>query len=359
MKLIVTAGGQGKKIWPLSREAKPKQFQAVVGSEPLYKQTINTLLKGYSAQDIFVSTKRRYYDIAISQAPEVLRENFIIEPDVAKDRGPGEGLAFATLADLHPNEPFIIVQADCLRTPEEDFLKTLAAAEKIERRDRKFMSGGVKATYPVLGVDYLKFGQRVSEEDGVEIYKVDEFIPRVEDYNQTRKLIENFHVGTHSNHNCWFPELMMEAYQKYRPDWFEGINNVYSLMKKGASASEIDEAYSELQAGPTELVTNNLFKEGYAILLPYKWTDIGTWDSVYEFFDTGGAAHTEGNVVISDTETSLIKCSNPNKIVAVLGVENLIIVDTEDALLVIPRDKSSKVNDLVKLMGERKEKKYL
>jgi len=94
MKLIVTAGGQGKKIWPLSRESRPKQFQAVVGNIPLYQQTIETLLKAFSADDIYISTKKRYYDIAREQSPQISASNFILEPDIAKDRGPGEGLAF-------------------------------------------------------------------------------------------------------------------------------------------------------------------------------------------------------------------------------------------------------------------------
>src|SRR5687767_13947838 len=105
MKLIVTAGGQGKKIWPLSREEKPKQFEAVVGEVPLYEQTIKTLLKQFKPEDIFISTKKRYFKLAQEQSPKIPKKNYILEPDYQKDRGPGEGIAFLTLALRHPDEP--------------------------------------------------------------------------------------------------------------------------------------------------------------------------------------------------------------------------------------------------------------
>ena len=118
MKLIVTAGGQGTKLWPYSREAKPKQFQHVIGTESLFTYTINLLLRQFPAEDIYISTKRRYMGTALEQAPLISPKNFIIEPDIAKNRGPAEGLAFLTMSMQHPEEPFMIVQPDCMRLPE-------------------------------------------------------------------------------------------------------------------------------------------------------------------------------------------------------------------------------------------------
>src|SRR5215471_2205016 len=108
MKIIVTAGGQGTKLWPYSRESKPKQFQPVIGDKSLYTDTIESLLKKFAPEDIFVSTKRKYIS---DQSPQIPLKNYIIEPDIAKDRGPGEGLAFLRLSVLHPDEPFFLVQA--------------------------------------------------------------------------------------------------------------------------------------------------------------------------------------------------------------------------------------------------------
>lgn len=359
MKLIVTAGGQGKKIWPLSREAKPKQFQAIVGSTPLYQQTIETLLKSYSANDIFVSTKKRYLSFIKEQSPQIPESNLILEPDIAKDRGPGEGLAFLTLSMQHPDEPFMIIQSDVLRTPDDLFLEMIAKSEKIQIRDRKFMSGGIKASYPILGIDYLRLGKRISAEDNIEIFETDEFIPRVDNYQETKKLISSFYVATHSNHNCWYPDLMLDAYSKYRPDWFSALMKIKEILASGGDEGKIEQIYSQMEKGATELVTSNLFKGGYTILLPFRWTDIGTWDSVYEFFDEGGQLHVDGNVLPIDSKNSLVKCSNVNKIVGLIGVNNLVVVDTDDALLVCDKSRSQEVKDIVEILKDRKITKFI
>ena len=359
MKMIITAGGQGKKVWPLSREAKPKHFQKIVGDISSYQHTVESLLKSKSADDIFVSTKRRYYSIAAEQSPQIPKKNYILEPDISKDRGPGEGLAFLELSNRHPDEPFMIVQGDNLRFPEEKFSEMIEEAEIVERRDKQFMSGGIKANYPILGIDYIKLGQEIATGKGLEIYKVDQFIPRNNDYRLTKQLIEDFHVCTHSNHNCWYPELMLSAYQKYRPDWYEALMKIRDINIKSGSEAEIDNAYSQMTPGPTEEVTKHLFNDGYIILLPFKWIDIGTWDSVYEYMDVDGGVYADGNVVSLNSHSSLVKCDNPEKIVAISGLENMVIIDTADALLVIPKDKSSDVGELVKLMQSRGLKKYL
>lgn len=359
MKLIVTAGGQGKKIWPLSREAKPKQFQPIIGQEPLYQQTVAALLKSFKAEDVYISTKKRYLPLATSQTPQIPSDNYILEPDIARDRGPGEGFAFVTLSMKHPDEPFMIIQSDVLRLPEEDFLRMITMVEKIETRDRKFISGGVKATYPILGIDYLRLGQRISTEDGIEIFQTDEFIPRVEDYNKTKDLIKSFYVATHSNHNCWYPDLMLDSYKQYRPDWYSSLMEIRDLLAKGSNEAEIERVYSQMEAGATELVTKNVFKDSYTVLLPFKWTDIGTWDSVYEFFDPEGQVHIDGNVLAIDSKLSLAKCTNDQKIIALLGVDNLIVIDTDDALLVCDRSRAGDVKQIVEMFKERNIKKYL
>lgn len=252
----------------------------------------------------------------------------------------------------------MIIQSDVLRVPEESFLSMLKEAEKVEIRDKKFMSGGIKATYPVLGVDYLRLGKRIFT-NNIEIYKTDEFIPRSEDYQQTKQLIHNFHVAVHSNHMCWYPDMMLDAYKTYRPDWYESLMKIRDLLGKDGSDQKIDEIYNGMQAGPTELVTNNIIKDSYTILLPFKWTDIGTWDSVFEFIDPDGGIHIDGNALTVDTQDALIKSDNDKKIIAVCGLRDLVVVDTEDALLICSKTHAADVKQIVNQLKEKKLKKYL
>jgi mannose-1-phosphate guanylyltransferase len=346
-------------MWPYSRQDKPKQFQPIIGDVSSYEQTVKTLLKEFTPEDIYISTKRKFIKYISEQSPQIPLKNYIVEPDIAKDRGPGEGLAFVRLSLSHPDEPFFIVQADCLRDPEEGFLKMVRDAEKLVTEHRQLVTGGIKATEPNMGVDYLQLGPQVPKSG--EAYIIDKFLFRRTNIKETRQLIENFHVVAHCNHMCWYPELILEAYKQYRPDWYEALMKIKDVMDKPGENEAIEKIYAEMEKGPTEEVTTHVMNSGKSmvILLPYKWTDVGTWGSVYEFFEDGIENYEDGNIVTVHTEGSLVKTSNKNKLIAVAGIKDMIIVDTEDVLLVIPKDQIDKIKELQKILADRSETEYL
>ena len=347
MKFIITAGGQGKKLWPYSRISSPKQFQKLIGDKSLFQINVESLLKGYSPSDIFISTKKQYLKIASLQAPQISKKNFIIEPDIQKNRGPAEGLAFLKLSILHPNEPFLIVQSDDLRVPNSAFLKMIGTMEKLVKRDRKYITGGIKALTPVMGNDYLEIGDRIETKSNIEIYKIKKFLGRSSDYDKTKKIIEDFHAVIHSNHSCWYPELMLEAYKKYRLDWYKTLMKIKEVIGRKNEGDEHEKIYSGMEKGATEEVTKHIMHEGYIALLPFKWTDIGTWGSYYDFFARDGEVCGGGNVVSLNSRKSLVKIKDPKKLVVLYNIDNLIVIDSGDALLVLPREDEGKVNTIV------------
>lgn len=359
MKIIVTAGGQGTKMWPYSRQDKPKQFQPIIGDVSSYEQTIKTLLKEFTAEDIYISTKRKFIKYVSEQSPQIPLKNYIVEPDIARDRGPGEGLAFLRLAVNHPDEPFFIVQADCIRDPEDKFLEMMRQAEKLVVEHRQLVTGGIKAIEPNMGVDYLKLGKQIKS--SAEAFAIDEFLFRRTSLKETRQLVENFHVVAHCNHTCWYPELMLEAYKKYRPDWHKALMQIKDVLDKPGENEAIERIYATMEKGPTEEVTTHVMNSGKAmvILLPYKWTDVGTWGSVYEFFADGIENYQDGNVIAVNSKGSLIKTSHKSKLIAVAGADDLVIVDTEDALLVVSKDQIDKIKDIQKILEDRSETEYL
>lgn len=363
MKIIVTAGGQGTKMWPYSRQNKPKQFQPIIGNISSYEQTILTLLKRYSSEDIYISTKRKFIKYVSEQSPQIPLKNYIVEPDIAKDRGPAEGLAFVRLSLSHPNEPFFIVQADCLRDPEEKFLELMADAEALVTEHKQLLTGGIKATEPNMGVDYLQLGKTTNGGAAItsEAYVIDKFLFRRTNLHETRQLVENFHVVAHCNHMCWYPDLMLEAYKQYRPDWYEALMKIKAAMDKPGENEAIEKIYDAMEKGPTEEVTTHVMNSGQAmvILLPYKWTDVGTWGSVYDFFEEGKENYQDGNIISVATTGSLIKSSSKSKLIAVAGIENMVIVDTDDALLIVPKDDIDKIKEIQKLLTARGEVEYL
>lgn len=358
MKIIITAGGQGTKMWPYSRGEKPKQFQPIIGAKTLYEQTVEALLTDFAPEDIFVSTKRKFIGLAAQQSPQIPLKNFIVEPDIAKDRGPGEGFAYLQLSMIAPDEPFMIVQADVLHQPAEKFIQMIREAEALTIKTKKMVTGGLKATEPILGIDYLQLGEQIK--DSREAYEIKEFVYRKKTVSETRDLISNFHIVTHSNHTCWYPNLMLDAYKKYRPDWYKKLMEIRDAIGKPGEVARIEKIYSEMEAGPTEEVMTNVMNEGGAIviLLPYKWTDLGTWNSVYDLMTNDGDNYVDGNVVALDTRGSLIKGSN-DKLITTAGLRDIVIVDTKDALLVIAKDEINKLKDIQKQLDKTDRSQYL
>lgn len=358
MKFIITAGGLGTKMWPLSKESRPKQFQKLFNDKSLYQYQVETLTQRFPLSDIYVSTKEQYVSLVLEDTPDLPKENIIIEPNFKKNRGPGEGYAILKLSTWFPDEPFMIVQSDDLRVPEEKFLDMIELMDTLQRRDKKFISSGQKAIYPDMGSDYLQLGQRLKFEGEIEIYNVDKFVYRLGDYQKTKDLIENFHVSTHTNHNCWYPELMLEAYAEFRPDWYEALMKIRDTFGKKNEKEQTEKIYSEMEEGPTEEVTKHVFERGYIILNPFKWMDFGTWDSVYEHLSTPGEVYQDGEIVAVDSRNTLVK-GKSGKVIATLGVDNLVIVDTDDALLICAKDRTGDIKLILDQLKKQDLEKYL
>ncbi|SRR6266568_320897 len=361
MKIIVTAGGQGTKLWPYSRQDKPKQFQPIIGDTSSYEQAIETLLEKFAPEDIFISTKRRFIKYVSEQSPQIPLKNYIVEPDASKDTGPGHGLAFLRLSVSHPGEPFFLIQADCIREPSAAFLKMIEDAGKIVAAQKKLLTGGIKATGPNIGVDYLQLGERIKNQGKQALYEVTNFLGRRKTYKETKELVENFNVVTHSNHYCWYPELMIDAYKQYRPDWHEALMNMRDSLDRPGEDAAITAIYETMERGSTEEVTKRVMEahQSAVILLPFKWTDIGTWSSVYEFFADGAENYQDGNVIALESGGSLIKSHCKDKLVAVAGVDDLVIVDTDDALLIVPKNRIEKIQEIQNLLANTDNQKYL
>lgn len=360
MKLVITAGGQGTKLWPLSRENTPKQFQPILknGVTPL-QYTVDTLLKSYSAQDICISTKKSYVKLGLKQCPQIPLSQYIIEPDFKKGRGPGEGYVFITLLDKFPNQPFMLVQVDDIRLPESSFLETISEAEKVVVKEKLLITGGIKATYPVLGVDYLQLGERINSGDRLEFHKITKFVQRLKDYQQTKELISNYHVVIHCNHMCWYPELVLKEYETYAPDWYKDLMRIKESFGTPNEEQVTSEIYQNMREGTTEEVTRHSMEKGCAILLPFKWQDLGTWDSIYEIFGENGKNYIDGNGIALDGVGNIIKGGSKKKLIAAYGVNDLSIIDTDDILLVIPRNKAEKVKDILATLKQTGQTEYL
>lgn len=359
MKILIVCGGQGTKLWPYSRQDKPKQFQPIIGDKSSYQEAVETLLTAYPAEDIFISTKQKFIKYISEQSPQIPLKNYIIEPDVVLDRGPGEGLAFLRLSMLYPDEPVFYVQGDMVREPGEKFIAMIKAAEKIVTDTGKYITGGLKATEANMGADYLELGNRIDNGGEVEAYELTKFHYRKGTVRETRELVENFRVAAHWNHLCWYPTKLIEAYRQYRPDWHDALMKIKDAYDKPGEQETIRAIYETMEKGPTEDVTRHIMDSGEAVvlLLPFKNTDVGTWESVRQFNEDDEGNHFDANVVALETTGTIVKTKDKDKLVAVAGLKDMVVVDSGDTLFIVPSEQIDKIKQIQALLAENQPEK--
>jgi mannose-1-phosphate guanylyltransferase len=363
MKFIVMAGGLGTKLWPISRDKKPKQFQPMFNSKTLLQLNIESLLTKYKPEDIFIATNKEYLQMIKEQNPQVPDSNYIIEPSFKRDTGPATGYALLKVSMLFPNEPInFYVQPVVIREPVEKYVQMLEGIEDLIKKDRKLISGGQKPSYPDMGSDYFKLDKKVESKNDLEVYDVEQFVDRLGDYEKTKELLENNVISTHCNHYSWLPELALDAFRKYTPEWYSALMEIKASIGTPDEEEVTNRVYESMKPGRFEEVSRNVFnnKEGQIVILPFKWTHISTWNDMYEYSEKDNNSNlVEGNVINIDTKGTVIKSTNKKKLIATIGLEDMVIVDTDDALLICPRNKAGEIKKILEEIKSRKEEEFL
>ena len=344
---VLICGGFGTKLWPISREHRPKHFLSLVSDKSLFQLNYEALLTHFKPEEIYISTNNDQVGMAKSQAPGVPDDNYILEPEM-RNQGPATSLIAAFLyKNGMEDEPFMLVQTDDIREPTENFIKMMLDSGEIAKRENKYLTGGMRTDYPVMGVDYLIKGEKVSDEGSVGIYKVKEFVWR-STKEETEKLIEYEGALIHTNHTCMTPRNMLAMLEKYKPEWYEPLLNYIN-------GADLQMEYSNMPPGPIEDVTQSVHKNGESLVveLPFKWFDIGTFDALHEYLKYKGTYNPSQNIIDSEGNNNFVKLDDPNKIVALLGVDNLVVVDTGDVLLICDKNKTSEVKQALHEVKER------
>ena len=348
MKPVIICGGVGTKMWPASRQKMPKQFLPLMNGKSLFQWNWESMRKKFEAKDIYIQTAREQAELVKIQAPEVLVENIFIEPEM-KNHGPATGFAAAMLYRVDPDEPFMLVQVDDIRIPEEKFFEVMDVCDRLARNTTKDITGGQRPEFAITGNDWLIKGERVSEQNESGVYEVKEFLWRGSGENAKVKAQEYFDQGLallHMNHTCMTPRNFLEMYKKYRIDWYEPLMNI-------VNGGEISSEYSKMLKGPIEDVTQLVYAAGEALVveLPFRWIDIGTWESLINYESENKKYELENGVEIG-AKNNFVKSK---KYVALIGVEGLVVVETDDALLICKKDQSGRVGEVVeKLKIEKK-----
>lgn len=337
---VIICGGVGTKMWPLSTPTLPKHFLPFVDGKSLFQANWEVLRQKYRPEEIFLQTNASQAKIAHSQVSELLQENIFIEPET-RNQGPATGLAAAFLKkDGRGDEPFMLIQVDDLRLPEEEFLKFMEVAESLGRSTDKYITGGFVPDRVVLGVDYLLKGKLLSGDSPIEVYEIADYIDRTET-EKIKKHMDSGRLLVHTNHTTMTPNNLLAMYKKYRPDWFKSLIEI-------SNGGDIPKAYSNMPKGTLEEVSrqSHMAGDSLVIILPFKWIDFGTWEFVDKYYSENKLFPNNGGQVQIDGENNFL-WSESGKIMATIGVSGLAVIESKEGILVTKKSASGKVGQVV------------
>lgn len=355
--VVILAGGSGTRFWPSSRESKPKQFLAIEGAQTMLRGTVERVLPLCGWSRLWISGSARYARLVKKTVPELSPENMILEP-IARNTAPAIGLAAIEISRTDPNGILIVVPSDHIVRPAALFRKLMRSACKVARGG-SLVTIGIKPTRPETGYGYIHMGAKVADTVcaavGAEVFEVLDFVekpdkPTAEDYIQAGCYAWNSGMFVFSVKSildaiaACLPKLHAEL-QELR------AAELYGLPAR-ARERALRRAFERIEAISVDHGVMERSNNIRVLQSNFFWSDVGSWASLPEVLPRDKAGNViAGKVVAVDSQGCVLRAEK--RLLACIGLQNLIVVETADAILVCPMDQAQRVRALGDEMRKR------
>ncbi|MEK9158525.1 MAG: sugar phosphate nucleotidyltransferase [Patescibacteria group bacterium] len=360
MLIVILTGGVGKRLWPLGRKNNPKQFFPIITDQPLIKETYDRFAGHYPKNKIFFSTTPDLLKYLKRLFPRVPASQFIVEP-ARRDTGPAMGFAAVSLFLRQPDEPMVFVPADHNVLDIKKYLNCFKVGEDLIKKTGKLLDIGLAAGFPSTVLGYTRIGKKYGHFNGVEVYHFEGHTEKPE-LKVAEKYLASGDYLWHGNYYMWTPRAFLAAFAQYAPKLSGSLEKMKELLSKKRTA-EIKKIYNQMEKISFDYAVTEKIKKSDVLIIKgdFGWGDVGAWDVLHQQLkhkaDERGNV-IQGEVISVDTKNCLLY-SKKKKLMATLGVENLVVVDTDDALLICSRDRAQEVKKLIEEMERQGKDRYL
>lgn len=355
MNVVIMAGGGGSRLWPLSRQSKPKQFLDLGRGKTLLEETWDRARELAEIDNIFVATTKEYGEQIQELLPDAMKDNLMFEPE-RRDTGPAFGIAAATLqAKGKGEEPTIFMWSDHVFTNEKELLEDLRKIPGLlEKYPNAVTIVGHTPTFPETGLGYLEVGDTVEGYD--DVYTVTAFKEKPD-----RKTAEQYIVAGNYFWNMAYisvrPSFLLQQLKEYNPELMSQIDVCTQALAQDDEKA-FAKAYGQCEKLSIDYALLEKTPDIIAVTGDYGWSDVGNWGAVKDVFGVQGDHMPTGHHVHVDANNNYVYNAT-NKVVSLVGVKDCIVVVTEDAMLVTHKDSSHKVKNVVQALEQEDKQEYL
>ena len=336
---LIMAGGRGERFWPKSRKSLPKQFLSLTGDgKTMIQLTVERILP---LVDIYIATNRSYKALVRQQLPELPEENILCEP-VAKNTAPCIGLGAMHIAKKYEDAVMFVLPSDHLIKYNAMYLDTLRRASEVAEEGENLVTLGIMPDYPETGYGYIKF--QPDARKGV-AFEVERFVEKP-DLETAKRYLATEQYLWNSGMFIWRISTILHNMEKYLPETYAGLGRI----RDAIGASEENEVLEkEFALFKSESIDYGIMEKAdhiYTLPGTFGWDDVGSWNAVERIQPANEFGNVvNGNAVTVDTKRCIIQ--GGKKLIATVGLEDIIIVDTDDALLVCEKGDAGEIKKVL------------
>lgn len=351
---LIMAGGRGERFWPKSRQNMPKQFLSLTDDgKTMIQLTVERILPLVNMEDIYISTNRAYKDLVCQQLPEIPEENILCEP-VGRNTAPCIGLGAVHMEKKYGDGIMMVLPSDHLIKYTSIFVNTLSDACAVAEQGPNLVTLGITPDSPETGYGYIKF---LPDQPMGRSFAVDRFVEKP-NLETAKEYVASEQYLWNSGMFIWKISTILDNLREYLPEMYEGLCRIGDV----AGSKEYEHVLEhEFEAFPSESIDYGIMEKAkniYILTGAFGWDDVGSWLAVGRIKQSNEFGNViNGNVVAVNTRNTIVQGSE--KLIATVGIQNAIVVDTGDALLICDKGSTGDIKKVLENLRICNRNEYL
>lgn len=351
---LIMAGGRGERFWPKSRKRLPKQFLSLTDDgKTMIQLTVERIRPLVELNDIYISTNKDYKKLVLEQLPGIPEENILCEP-VGRNTAPCIGLGAVHIEKRYEDAIMMVLPSDHLMKYNDIFVDTLLEACQIAEKGENLVTIGITPSYPETGYGYIKFNQ--DQVDG-HAYSVDCFVEKP-NLEIAKKYLESKEYLWNSGMFVWKVSSILSNIKLFMPDIWSGLKEIQNVIGTKAQETVLEDVFAGFDSISIDYGVMEKAEHIYILPGTFGWDDVGSWLAVGRIRKSDEDGNViDGNVITVNCKNNIIQGNK--KLIAAVGIEDIILIDTEDATLICDKDSTAAIKIVLENLRTGNHNEYI